>query len=248
MWNGFEIKEFEFEGKDARIVFPHNETAEDKKNIARADGRWLLKTEYWGAFPEVEIEMLKRGFHLVSIQNISRFATEEDCERKARLVKFISETYNLRDKCVIVGYSLGGAHAFNFAGFHPECVSCIYVDAPVLNFCDYPGRMPSEECEGVWENEFIYAYPGVSRAMLLDFKNHPINKVPVLKEHKIPIIMLYGSEDMSVNYHLNGRLLEMEYKDNDLLKVIPRALQGHHPHGGLYDKTELIEFILDKSK
>ena len=248
MWNGFEIKEFEFEGKDAWIVFPYSDSAEDKKKLADADGRWLLKTEYWGAFPEVEIEMLNRGFHLVGVQNMSRFATEEDCERKARLVRYISDTYGLRDKCVTVGYSLGGAHAVNFTGFHPECVSCIYLDAPVLNFCDYPGRMPSEECEGVWENEFKYAYPGVSRAMLLNFANHPINKIPVLKEHKIPIVMLYGTEDMSVNYNANGRLLEMEYEGSDLLKVIPRQLQGHHPHGGLYDKSELIEFILKNSK
>ena len=236
MWYGFERIDFEFEGKAATVVFPK------KKEVG---GNWLLKTEYWEAFPDAEIDLLNRGFHLAYIQNISRFATKEDCDRKHRFVQYVSEKFSVRNKCVPVGYSLGGAHAVNFAGFYPDDVCCIYLDAPVLNFCDYPGRMPSEECEGVWENEFVYAYPGITRAKLLNFSNHPLNKINVLKKHKIPIIMLYGTEDRSVNYSLNGRLLEMEYEDcPTLLKVIPRELQGHHPHGCIYDRAPLIDFIL----
>lgn len=222
-WNGFLCEEFEFEGKRAIIVFPKE---------ARKDGKWLLKTEYWDGYPQAEIEMIKRGFHLAYVENETRFATVADCERKARFVKMISEKYGLKDKCTLVGYSCGGAHAVNFAGYFPECVSCIFIDAPVLNFCDYPGRLDDAKCENVWENEFIYAYPGITRAKLFNFKNHPINRVEELKKHKIPIIMLYGTEDETVYYSRNGMLLELEYKDMpELLTVIPRYIEGHHPHG-----------------
>lgn len=245
-WNNFQCEEFEFEGKSAIIVFP------DKK---RNDGSWLLKTEYWDGYPQAEIEMLKRGFHLAYVKNETRFATEADCGRKARFVKYISENYGLKDKCTLVGYSCGGAHAINFAGYYPECVSCIFIDAPVLNFCDYPGRLNDKKCERVWENEFVYAYPGITRAKLFSFENHPINRIPELKKHKIPIIMLYGTEDETVYYSRNGKLLELEYEDMpELLTVIPRYIEGHHPHGILLNTASgntfderIFELIEEKS-
>lgn len=224
-WNGYKCEEFEFEKKNAIIVFP--KIAEPCKN-------WLLKAEYWNGFPQTEIEMLKKGFHLAYIENESRFATFSDCERKSRFVNYIVQKYALRDKCIPVGYSCGGAHAVNFAGYFPDSVCCLFIDAPVLNFCDYPGRLPDEKCENVWKNEFIFAYPNITRAQLLNFSNHPINRTETLKKHKIPIIMLYGTEDNTVNYNLNGKLLELEYENcPQLLTIIPRPLQGHHPHGYL---------------
>lgn len=207
--------------------------------------------------PQTEIEFVKRGFHIAFVENESRFATKSDCEKKARFVKYISEKYKLRNKCIAVGYSCGGAHAVNFAGLFPDKVCCLFIDAPVLNFCDYPGRIPDEKCEKVWNEEFVLAYPGITRAALLNFNNHPMNKISILKQHKIPIIMLYGTEDQLVNYNLNGKLLEIEYADTpELLTVIERYLNGHHPHGFITDtqgKTEerlneICQLIIDKTK
>ena len=41
-WNGFEIETFEFEGKDAHVVFPA---------LGTANGRLVMKMIYWGEFP-----------------------------------------------------------------------------------------------------------------------------------------------------------------------------------------------------
>lgn len=236
-WNGFECKEFEFEGREAMVVFP--EKADKNRN-------WSLKTEYRDAFPETEIELLKRGFHVAWLKNTTRFATKEDCDAKARFADFLKEEYNLRDKCVTVGMSCGGAHAVNFAGFYPEKVACMFIDAPVLNFMSFPGKIGHGMCEEVWNNEFVKAYPGITRTKLLNFDNHPIGKVSILKEHRIPIIMVYGVEDETVYYSENGKLLELEYADSpELLKVIPRIAQGHHPHGLLGDSYMIADFITE---
>lgn len=224
-WNGFRCERFEFEGKQAILVFP------DK---ADPHGNWALKTEYWNAFPQLETELVRQGFHLAYLQNETRFATRADCERKARFVRYLSATYGLRASCFPIGYSCGGAHAVNFAGYFPQCVVGLVIDAPVLNFCDYPGRLSDAECESVWEKEFVLAYPGITRASLLQCADHPLCRIPTLKERRIPILMLYGTEDQTVRYDRNGRLLELEYRDApELLTVIPRMLQGHHPHGFL---------------
>ncbi len=223
IWNPFKIEEFEFEGRPANIVFP--EKANAKKS-------WTIKTEYRDAFPETEIELLKRGYHVAFIKNSSRWAPKIDCDVKARFVKYVSEKYGLSDKCIPIGMSCGGAHAVNFAGFYPECVKCMYIDAPVLNFASAPGSFYNETRRLRWETEFVKAYPGIKRAEILNFDNHPINKAPILIENNIPILMLYGTDDTVIHYYDNGMLLEEYYADHPgLLTVIKRESQGHHPHG-----------------
>lgn len=235
-WNGFEKQTFLFEGKQAILVFPRQPDA--RKN-------WLLKMEYWDAFPAREKELVACGFHLAYLQNETRFATRADCDRKARFVDFLHRAYGLREKCVPVGMSCGGAHAVNFAGYYPEKTVCVYLDAPVLNFCSYPGRPENPECERVWQTEFIKAYPGIERHELLNFPDHPLNRTRRLQECKIPVIMLYGTQDETVPYSENGKLLELAYrKCPELLTVIPRNLQGHHPHGELWQPERLIRWIL----
>ena len=221
-WYGFKAEEFTFEDRKAVIVFP------DKANEKKS---WTLKMEYWGAFPETEIELVKRGFHAVYLQNHFRWATKEDCDAKARFSAYISEKYGLNKKCILVGMSCGGAHSFNFTGFYPDLVQCMFIDAPVLNFVSIPGKRNPHN-NPVWENEFSKAYPGITRAGLLNFDNHPISKAPIIIEKKIPILMVYGTDDTVVEYDENGLMLEELYADHPgLLTVMKRNMQGHHPHG-----------------
>lgn len=235
IWNGFRCEEFDFEGRLAALVFP--EKANEKKS-------WTIKTEYRDAFPETEIELLKRGFHCAYLTNNNRWATKEDCDAKARFALYLHEHYGLSEKCVPVGMSCGGCHAVNFAGFHPESVACMYIDAPVLNFTDNPGNPMIEARRAVWENEFVKAYPGITRAGLLNFDNHPILKAPILIENKIPILMVYGTQDESVSYALNGQFLEDAYADHPgLLTVMVRKLQGHHPHGFPQNPGRIADWI-----
>lgn len=240
-WYGFDKKEFEFEGRRAIIVFPK----------VKGDGNWTLKTEYWGAFPETELALLELGFHAAYLENTSRFAPKEDYDAKHRFVEYISKEYGLKPKCVPIGMSCGGAHAMNFAGAYPEDIACMFLDAPVLNFLSFPGKLGNAACEHIWEDEFIKAYPDITRAKLFDFKNHPMNAIDNVIKHKIPIIMLYGTEDNTVIYNENGRILEDAYKRANaegLLKVIPRNFQGHHPHGLLNNTEPITDFIIEHTR
>ncbi|MDO4618558.1 MAG: alpha/beta hydrolase [Clostridia bacterium] len=234
MWHGFIKEEFCLEGKKAILVYP------EKPN---GNKDWAMKTEYWDAFPDIEIELLKKGFHIAYIENISRFAPKEDADRKAKFAEYLTQDKGLSEKCVLVGMSLGGAHAVNFAGFYPDKVRAIYLDAPVMSFVGFPGKIGYMDQDEIWENEFLKAYPGMTHGKLLNFDNHPIGKVDILKEHKIPIIMLYGTEDKTVLYEENGKLLELEYP-KELLTIVKRNLQGHHPHGSEPYVQTVVEFLL----
>lgn len=236
IWNGFRREMFEFEGRTSYIVFPKE---------PEAGRNWAIKTEYWDAFPGTEIALVEAGFHLLYMTNHNRWATPEDCHARARFVDYVAKTYGLRDKCVPVGMSCGGAHAVQFAGYHPEKVACLYIDAPVLNFCDCPGYIGGEDrLNGALEREFYNAYPGVRLYDLPSFPHHPIHQGRTLIEHRIPLVMLYGTKDLTVDYGKNGALLEMLYREHDVPFMIePRGVdQGHHPHG-LEDPTPVVAFI-----
>ena len=127
--------------------------------------------------------------------------------------------------------SCGGAHAVNFAGFYPELIQCMFIEAPVLNFVSIPGKHNVHN-DTIWANEFSKAYPGITRAGLLNFDNHPISKAPIIIEKQIPILMVYGTDDIVVEYSDNGLMLEELYADHpELLTIMKRPSQGHHPHG-----------------
>ncbi len=235
VWFGFRSEEFEFEGMQAAVVFP--EKANEKKF-------WTIKTEYRDAFPETEIELLKRGWHVCYLQNESRWAPPVDCHRKARFAAYLHENYGLYEKCVPVGMSCGGCHAVNFAGFHPESVACMFIDAPVLNFADHPGNVKDAYRQKVWDTEFTKAYPGIKRHDLLMFDNHPINKAPILIENKIPILLVYGTADIIVDYKQHGQMLEDIYVDHPgLLTIMKRNSEGHHPHGFPMHPEKIADWI-----
>lgn len=232
-WFGYEAEEFVFSGRKGIIVFPHE---------AVLTREWALKTEYWGAFPGMEIALLEKGFHIAFFQNQTRFATESECAEKAEFCRYLIQTYALSPKCILIGMSCGGAHALTFAGLYPDFTKGIILDAPVVNYLSYPGNFDVPGNAQIWEKEFLEAYPGMKRYQLLHFSNHPISRVEVLLENRIPILMMYGTQDTAVPYEENGRLLEEAYQGTEgLMHIIPRQLQGHHPHG-LNDLTPVLEF------
>ena len=229
--NGFKRLDFLFEGREAVLVFP--EKANENKN-------WLLKTEYFGAFPEFEIEMVKKGWHLAFIENVTRWCLDEDLDLKKRFAAYLSEKYGLYKKCVPVGMSCGGLIASKFAAKYPECVSALYLDAPVMNLLSCPAGI------GKANNEMLPEFTeatGMDLSQLICYREHPIDKMQLLLENRIPVILVYGDSDNIVPYEENGAILEKYYRENGgIIVSIGKENCAHHPHG-LDDNTPIIEFV-----
>lgn len=237
LWNGFKRIDFEFEGKQAILVFP------DKPN---EDKNWLLKTEYFDAFPNFEIEMVKRGWHLTYIKNITRWCLDEDIDTKKRFCDYISKEFGLYEKCVPVGMSCGGMIATKFAAKYPMAVSALYLDAPVMNLLSCPAGI-GEKANNDMFGEFVNA-TGMTLSKLISYREHPIDKMHLLLENNIPIFIVYGDSDTVVPYCENGAILESFYRENGgTIIAIGKEGCGHHPHG-LKDNTPIIEFVEKYSK
>lgn len=233
MWNNFESKEFTFAERNAVIVYPS----------CKPNGRMLLKTEYLGAFPGFDIEMLKRGYYLIHINHRSRWAPDEETHIMADFVRHCAKELNASPKCILEGMSCGGLQAARFAELYPELTAVMYLDAPVLNILSMAGLgdFNIEGHEGMWQ-EIVATY-GVNKSSIVNFRKSPIDQMEPLIENKIPVLMLYGNADTTVIYSENGKVLEDYYKENGgVIKVISRSMCGHHPHG-LDDPTPMIAFV-----
>ncbi len=230
-WNGFKLEEFTFSERLARVVYPNG----------NFNGKIMVKTEYWDAFPNFEIEMVKRGYALINIEHQTRWASDNETEIMADFIRFMQEKLEADEKCILVGMSCGGLQAARLAQMYPEMVSAIYLDAPVLNILSMAG-LGDCECSDEFWRELVCTY-GFSKSTVINFRNSPIDHMQVLMDNDIPIIMLYGNNDSVVVYTENGKVLEDFYKKKGgRIKVICKTMCGHHPHG-LSDPTPIIEFI-----
>lgn len=218
-WNGFEGVSFTFEGNYAQVVKPK----------CKPNGKWALKTEYVHAFPDTEIELLNRGWHIAYNQNDNRWAERPDLERKGHFIKFVSEQFNLDKKCALVGMSCGGLYAVKTTALFPNLISMLYLDAPVLNLLSCPCTM------GIAKEDLYPEYlqiTGRTKSEMLSYRDHPIDKMDILLNHDIPILLVCGDSDETVPYVENGMILKDYYeKHGGKIKAFLKKDCGHHPHG-----------------
>lgn len=233
-WNGFERLDFEFMGREALLVRPAE---------AGSGRHYMIKTEYFGAFPGAEIEMLKRGWHLAYIKNLNRWGVIEDQDVRAEFCRFLTAEFGLAEKCIPVGMSCGGLHAVCFAARHPELVSALYLDAPVMNLLSCPmGMGDGNYDEGMFQE--VCAAWGVTRTDMLSFRMHPLDRMGPVIENRIPVLMVAGDSDRVVPYHENGALLAAEYVRQGLeIETYIKPGCDHHPHG-MEDPSPIIDFML----
>ena len=237
MWNSFHCENFTFEDRQAHVVLPA---------AGKANGRLAVKTEYWDAFPATEIALLEKGFHLCYVQNNNRWGVDEDLDRKARFVGCVAEKYGLSPKTVPIGMSCGGLIAIKFAAKYPELVSCLYLDAPVVNLfscpCGFGAGNPLDEGRGI--RELLNALGMKDMSQLISYREMPLDKLSRLIENKIPVIMVASGNDPVVPYHENGELLQKAYEAAGVEhQVYIKPNCGHHPHG-LENVDTVVDFIL----
>lgn len=231
---GYRRLDFTFEDKDAVLVLPHT---------PRKDGKWLFKTEYFGAFPELELAMLARGYHLAHVQNGTRWGDPRDTERQARYAEYLQKEHGLAASCLPVGMSCGGMQAIYLAARFPSLTAAVYLDAPVINMlsCPFGLGLPVAAREA-FSSEFI-AHRGLTLSDMLSYRAHPLDFIPAMIAHRIPVMLTAGDADSVVPYPENGAVLSRLYREAGapISEIVVHG-RDHHPHG-LSDMAPLFAFI-----
>lgn len=225
-YNGFYQLEFKFKNKRGIALMNEDES---KRN-----GKTVLKTEYFGAFPDFQNELVKRGYTLIFIENYNRWGTPDQIEDQYEFALYASRELGISSEVITLGMSCGGMMSVILAAKHPEIIKGLYIDAPVMNFLSCPARLGDapDVHDGMWQ-EFEKAW-GMTKIDLLTFRGHPIDYLDKLIENKVKIYMAYGDSDKTVPYLENGIALERKYKEcglENLLYIDKKVGVDHHPHG-----------------
>ena len=228
---GRTMYEFELDGRAAKLVIPNKS----------ADGKpWLLKTEYFWAFPSFELAMLERGYHIAYIENKTRWHHPSDDDAKHDFNLFLQKEFGLATQCIPVGMSCGGLQAIYFANKYPSDIKGIYLDAPVCNFLSCPAHLGKGDA---MMDEFT-AHTGITLTDLINYRNHPIDNLDAIIENKLPIFLVAGDSDKIVPFEENGAVLfdKVSAGGGVIVKTV-KSNCDHHPHG-LEDPSPIVDWTL----
>ncbi len=222
-WHGFDRTVFEFHGRTAWIVEPAG------PELPGRPWTWCLE---WA---ETYVErtgvaaLLGGGFHHVHI-DAKGFGNDEDMRVFREFHDFLAGQMGLAARPGMIGMSFGGLYALRYAAVNPGCVAAAYLDAPVCSFKDFK-----------YLNYVVKPYGLTPGAALEDDPRLPVNQTALLAD--LPILLIYGQDDLAVNPRLNCELLIERLRAHGNAPIVhAREYWGHHPHG-LDNPQPIVEFM-----
>ena len=235
-WCGFKRQDYVYNGREVIMVFPDDE----------ANGKWVWRTEFFDAFPYADIEMVKRGYTLAYYKISDLFGAPCAVGLMRGFHNALVGKFGLHNHPILFGFSRGGLYAFNYACKYPNEIAALYLDAPVLDIKSWPGGyMAGEGDKAEWEKCLeAYGYENISQALEYEFSD----RVKILSDAGIPIIVVAGDSDVVVPYEENAKILKERYeKLGGKIKVILKKGVGHHPHS-LKNPLPIVEYLIENSR
>ncbi len=218
---------FKFEGYKAYF---------DEPAEAKAGRQWMWCMKWPGAFAEFtgQEDGVRRGYYYVYLDDID-WMSPKGVEIAKRFHDFLVGKLGFAAKANLIGMSWGGFYSTRYAAAHPEDVSRIYFDAPLMNFAGFrlhkwpaAGKAWGEPEGGDWAKD----------------PRMPINLADKIAKAKIPVLLLYGGDDVVVPPGQNCELFIPRFKAaGGNIKVFKRDMYGHHPHG--FQGAENVGAIVD---
>ena len=226
---------FDFEGYKAWVVCPRGET--------KPGCPWTWTMQWATAYvPRTNVPlMLGEGWHHATIETFERRMDEEGLRVSARYQKFLVEKLGFSPKACLIGMSWGGFYSVRYAATYPQNVAKIYLDCPLVNFYGFaPDGSAASGAKRIGPWQAVAPADG----NWFDDPRMPINVFQPIVEAKIPVLLLYGGQDGTLNPNLNARLFASRFrKAGGDITVKCRDLYGHHPHGVEVNETTIRDFF-----
>jgi sialidase-1 len=231
---GYKRLDFSVNGRPAQLVFPQK---------AQAGKPWYWRTEFFGHEPQVDLELLRRGFHVgyINVQNM--YGAPSAMTHMDGFYEQVRREHGLGEKVVLAGFSRGGLFAFNWAALHPERVGAVYGDNPVCDFKSWPGgKGAGRGSKADWER-LLGVYGFAAEAEALSFARNPVDNLASMAAARVPVLGFCGRADDVVPVAENIGLLRQRYEAlGGPIRVIERPFTGHHPHS-LRDPAPIADFL-----
>ena len=232
-WNDYTRLDFVVGGRPAILVSPKS---------TRPGRPWIWRTEFFGAFPAVDLALLARGWHVAYLNVQNLYGASVALAAMDKFQSHLQECHGLTSAPVLEGFSRGGLFAFNWAVRNPSKVAALYVDAPVCDFKSWPaGKGKGKGSVADWA-KCLKAY-GMTEEQALAYRGNPVDNLAPLAAAHIPIVAVAGDADDIVPVDENiGVVVERYRKLGGNIELILKAGIGHHPHS-LEDPTPVVDFL-----
>ncbi len=233
-YHGFARYDFPVDGVRATVVAPES---------VMPGKPWIWRAEFFDHRPELDLVLLKRGFHLVYIEVGNTFGAPSAMKHWDAFYQELTHIYGLSPKPVLEGLSRGGLYVYNWAAANPTKVAVLYGDNPVCDFKSWPGgKGTGPGSAGDWK-KLLHDYGFASEAEAMAYTKNPIDNLAPLAHAHVPIIHCAADADEVVPYSENTVLIRERYeKLGGTIVVIVKPGFKHYPHG-LDDPTPLVDFI-----
>ena len=241
-FHGCALYSVQIGGETAQVLVPEKPAA----------GRlWVLAQQLYNldsapvAFmTRTEIELVKRGFHVVVLELGNIFGAPDAIAKYDALYREMTGKFGLASQAALMGLSREGLSIARWAAANPGKVTCLYMDKAVCDFKSWPGGKlgVGKGSPPDWES-LLKLYGFKSEAEALAYDQNPIDLAPKLVAAKVAILYLAGESDEGVPYSENGARMEQEYKRlGGMFELILHPGEGHHPHGSP-DPKPVVDFI-----
>jgi pimeloyl-ACP methyl ester carboxylesterase len=233
-WEGFRVFEHEVDTRAVKIVVPENSLSAD---------RWAWRTEFFGAFANTDIELLRRGVWLVYMDVQDHYGSPKAMEHFNQFYLLLTNSLGFARKSAMIGLSRGGLFAYHWAMKYPDRVACVYADNPVLDFKSWPGgRGVGPGSPSDWKKlKMVYGFASDEEAVA--YQNNPVDQAKLIAEAKIPCLHVAGDADEVVPFSENTEIFVTRLKElGGNVELIINLGGLHHPHG-LEEPTPIVEFI-----
>ena len=237
-WEGFARHDFKVEGTEATVVVP------DKPLPGRP---WVWRGEFFGAFADADIALVKAGWHLAYLKTPDLFGAPKAVTKWEVFHAAMVKEYGMHPRPGLIGLSRGGLYCMNWAATHPDRTLAVYLDNAVCDFKSWPGGVPKKlgtgkGSEGEWK-KVLAAYDFKSDAEALAYKLNPVDNLAPLAKAKVPLLLVYGDKDTVVPHAENSEVVYDRYKAlGGPVERVVKPGQDHHPHG-LKDVTPVVTFF-----
>ena len=237
-WEGFVRHDFMVDGTSAIVVEP-------KEPLP---GRpWAWRGEFFGAFPNADIALVKSGWHLVYIGVPDLFGSPKAMKYWEKFYNLLVKEHGLSPKPALIGLSRGALYCLAWAAKHPEETLLVYLDNGVCDFKSWPGGKLRGLGSGPGSPEewqkLLKAFDFKDDREAIASKLNPVENLTPIASAKIPILLIYGDRDQVVPHGENSALVYDRYKAlGGSVERIVKPGQDHHPHG-LTDPHPILGFF-----
>lgn len=237
-WNGLAKHDFEIDGLKTTVVVPETPLA----------GRpWVWRGEFFGAFADADVALVKAGWHLAYVGAPNLFGSPKAIAAWDKVYAELTGKYELAKRPGFIGLSRGGLYAMNWAAARPEQTLAVYLDNAVCDFKSWPGGQvkklgTGKGSAGEW-GKMLAAFDFKDDAEAIAYKKNPVDNLEPLAKAKLPLLLVYGDKDTVVPHTENSAVVYERYKALGApVEQIVKPGLDHHPHG-LKDVTPVVEFF-----